>query len=34
MPPEERTACVSDIAARLRLERLVSFFQHTVVPSA
>ena len=34
MPPDQRTACVSDVAARLRLERLVTFFQHTVVPSA
>lgn len=34
MTPEQRTARVSDIAARLHLDRLVTFFQHTVVPSA
>ena len=34
MEPEQRAARVSDIAARLRLERLATFFQRTVVPSA
>ena len=34
MEPEQRAARVSDIAARLHLERLATFFQRTVVPSA
>jgi hypothetical protein len=34
MEPEQRAARVSDVAARLRLERLAHFFQRTVVPSA
>jgi hypothetical protein len=32
LAPELRTARVSDVAARLQLERLVWFFQRTVVP--
>lgn len=34
MDPIEREARVSDVAARLHLERLVTFFQRTAVPSA
>lgn len=34
LEPPEREARVSDIAARLRLERLTTFFARTAVPSA
>lgn len=34
LDPEEREARVHDIAARLRLERLATFFQRTAVPGA
>jgi hypothetical protein len=34
MEPEQRTARVRDVAARLHLERLATFFQRTAVPSA
>jgi hypothetical protein len=34
LEPEAREARVTEIAARLRLERLVTFFQRTAVPSA
>jgi hypothetical protein len=34
LAPEERDARVSDIASRLRLERLATFFARTAVPSA
>jgi hypothetical protein len=34
LEPGEREARVTDIAARLRLERLAAFFARTVVPSA
>ena len=34
MDPDQRVARVSDIAARLHLERLVTFFQRIAVPAA